>query len=205
MRKLTILLPVLMLLAYSTVQSQTIIAPTSGSKALLFNFSGLSDLGANAYMGGIGGKIFLSDNLALRAMLQFGLSDSTIKSEVPNTTNATDDITTFGIEAALEYHFPISSRVSPYVGGGAYFNVYSETQTGSVPTGEAATSITDSYSTFGLGAILGVEYFFNQNISLGAEYQFGISTLSTSYAGSSGNSGFNLGFQTAGLTLGVYF
>ncbi|MFZ1082168.1 MAG: outer membrane beta-barrel protein, partial [Candidatus Kryptoniota bacterium] len=151
MRRLIILLSVFTLLAFSGVQAQSVksdsagckssccepshlgggfkmLAPSEGSKAFLFDFSGLSDLGANAYMGGIGGKYFLSNQVAVRAMLEFGLHDSTAKET--EGANYTVDETMFGIEGAIEYHLPISSRVSPYVGGGVYFTTEYESTPG---------------------------------------------------------------------------
>ena len=62
-----------------------------------------------------------------------------------------------------------------------------------------------STTAFGLGALGGVEYFFNQNISLSAEYQFGLTSATFTTSGGPDHNEFILGFQTAGLTMGVYF
>ena len=48
------------------------------SKALLFEFSGLDNLGANSYNGGIGGKYFIDNRMAIRGSLQFMNINETI-------------------------------------------------------------------------------------------------------------------------------
>lgn len=182
-------------------QAQTLKVASAGDKALLFNFSGLSTLNLGAYQGGIGGKYFLSDGMALRGMLLFGMDNNTTKGTA-GFTDATDNTLSFGIGGGLEYHLPVSSSVSPYLGGVLQFITSSNTVTPSVFTGGTATSTKTSQTNFGIGGVAGVEYFFNKNISLSAEYQFGISFANQT------NPDMNtlqLGFQTAGLTFAVYF
>jgi opacity protein-like surface antigen len=196
MRKLIVILPVLALLAFSNAYSQAVsAAPSQGGKALLFEFSGLSNLGANAYEGGIGGKYFLSDQTALRVMLLFGMSNHNNASG--NGTK--DDSVQFGLSAGLEYHFPISTSVSPYVGGGIY------AASGDIKNSNFHGVTKGTYTTLGVGVAAGVEYFFNKNISLAGEYQFGLSATNSTGTGVPSQQDLTLGFQTADLTLGVYF
>jgi opacity protein-like surface antigen len=203
MRKSVIFLLMLILFAGSAVHSQ-VKPPTEGSKALLFNFVGLSSLGLDMYQGGIGGKYFLSDEMAVRALLIFGINNQT-QNGVAGFTDETTDQFSFGIGGALEYHLPISTHVSPYFGGGISFTTSTTTSTPSVPSGTAAAESKQTTTGFQLGAIGGIEYFFNQNLSLSAEYQFGLSTSSTSQSGNPGSSTLRLGFQSAGLTMAIYF
>lgn len=191
-RQITLLLSTI-LLAAAGVQAQPLNVAQQGDKAVLFNFTGLSTLSLNAYQGGIGGKYFISDGLAVRGMLLFGMDNSTTNS----SPQFTDNLLSFGIGGGLEYHLPLASRISPYVGGVFSFLTSAET----VNPGDTKTSST----SFGLGAIGGIEYFFNQNLSLSAEYQFGLSSTSGSKTGSPNNSEFKVGFQTVGLTLAAYF
>lgn len=188
MRRLIILLSVLTLLAFSNAQSQTMDSTSGGSKALLFDFAGLSNLGANAYNGGIGGKYFFSDQTALRAMLLFGLDNRTF-------AGAKNDDIQFGLSAGLECHLPISTHASPYVGGILTAKTEDTKMTGATST---STSV-------GVAGIAGVEYFFNKNISLAAEYQFGLTATNTTQSPGSTQQELEIGFQTANLTLGVYF
>ena len=193
MRKSILLTSLLTLFTVAGAQSQPLSVGTQGSKAILFNFAGLSALNLTAYQGGLGGKYFISNGLVVRALLLFGIDNSTTKS----SPQFTDDKLSFGIGGGLEYHLPLASNVSPYVGGALSFVSSARTTN----PGANKTSTT----AFGLGALGGVEYFFNQNISLSAEYQFGLTTTSTSTSGAPDYSEFQLGFQTAGLTMGVYF
>jgi opacity protein-like surface antigen len=198
MRKVSILLSALVLLSVSSAQSQTTFTgPSQGSKAILFNFQGLSTLNLNDYPAqyGIGGKYFISKEMAIRAMLLFGMNNQTTKT----TPEQTDNSLTFGIGGALEYHLPLSASVSPYVGGGLAFS--SSTNKTNAGFGEAKSTST----TFQLGALAGVEYFFNQSLSLGAEYQLGIISTSNSPFGGPKTSDFSFGIQTFGLTMSVYF
>ena len=204
MRNLILVFVTAVLLAAPQAKSQQLKVAAKGEKALLFNFTGLSTISLTEYQGGIGGKYFLSDGMAVRAMLLFGIDNTTAKGTA-GFTDATDNKTAFGIGGGLEYHLHTGSNVSPYLGGAISFTSGSETAKGSVPVGSSAGENKSSSTTFGLGALAGVEYFFNQSISLSAEYQFGISTTSVTSTGNPDQSRLQLGFQTAGLTLAVYF
>ncbi len=190
-----------LMLAVPIAGAQPLKVASAGDKALLFNFSGLGTLNLGEYQGGIGGKYFLSNGMAVRGMLLLGVNNTTNKGSA-GFTDATDNIFSFGLGAGLEYHLPIASSVSPYLGGALTFTTSSEKYTPSVFTGGTATTAKTSATSFGIGAIGGVEYFFNQNISLSAEYQFGLSVVSKT---NPDVSQMMLGFQTAGLTFAVYF
>jgi opacity protein-like surface antigen len=196
MHRRIVLLMTLALLSASRVQAQPPNVASKGDKAILFNFVGLNNLGLNGYMGGFGAKYFLSNGLALRALLQFGIDDSTTKT----TPKTTDNTFTIGVGGAVEYHLPLFSSVSPYLGGevGYITSTYKHNHFAGDETKTTST-------TFEVGALGGVEYYFNQNLSLGAEYQFGLSTASTTLTGDVDRSSLRIGFQTAGLTMAVYF
>ena len=189
----TLILSVALLSAATEVNAHTLDVAQQGDKAVLFNFVGLSALNLNAYQGGIGGKYFISNGMALRGMLLFGLDNKT----TTGTPQFTDNSLSIGIAAGLEYHLPLASQVSPYLGGQISFLNSAETTN----PGANKTSST----TFGLGAIGGIEYFFNNNLSLSAEYQFGVTSTQSSASGAPDRSELKLGFQTAGLTLAAYF
>lgn len=191
MRRIIFFLFTVTLLGIVSARAQSLTLAARGDKAFLFDFAGF-DL--NGYMGGIGGKYFLLDQLAFRGMLQFGIDNHTMNTN-PETT---DNTIGFGIGAALEYHLPLSSSVSPYLGGGLSFTMTTNKQ-----NQYAETKTTDL--GFGVGVLAGVEYFFNQNLSLAGEYQFGFSASSTKETGLVNRSTLQLGFQSAGLTLAVYF
>ncbi len=193
MRKSIVILVALMLLTVSYAQSQQLKVASQGDKAVLFTFSGLNNLGASLYQGGFGMKYFMADKVALRGMLIVGADDKTTKT----TPETTDDGLTIGIGCAIEYHLSLASSVSPYIGGGIFYQYSSETQD---PGSYKSTA-----NNLGLGALIGVEYFFNQNLSLSAEYQFGLSSASSTAPESPDQSELKIGFHTLDLTLSVYF
>ena len=136
-KKISIILALLVSISFAQ-DNHTFIG--SGSKAVLFSFSGLSNLGANNFEGGAGMKYFLTSPMALRGALMVNASGSTIPAN-PNTgevgIDGSTSSTTFGIEAALEYHLT-TTRVTPYFGGGIGFSVNSNE---SVTTGNRKCSI----------------------------------------------------------------
>jgi opacity protein-like surface antigen len=70
--------------------------------------------------------------------------------------------TNFGVDlgVGLEYHFRIWRRISPFFGGGLGFDVEK-------PSGE-----NNARFGFGLGPVLGVEYYIADRLSLMAQYMF---------------------------------
>ena len=206
----------------------------SGSKAVLFSFSGLSNLGANNFDGGAGIKFFLTSPMALRVGVQVGLSGSTIPANPTTGQTGIDGSTsqtTFGVEAALEYHLT-TSRVSPYFGGGVGVGIASnELKSVEVGTGTLVqTTVKDLNGTapdgnfykagtsFNVFALMGIEYFVVDAVSLSGEYRLGYTMLSpsdevrsSSAPGSTsvttkGTSSHNFNLNSTGvLTLAVYF
>ncbi len=173
---------------------------SAGSKAVLFSFSGLSILGANAFDGGIGAKYYFSDPLAVRAGIQFMTAGQGIAANPAATQQGTDgsiSATRFGISAAAEYHL-LKTRVSPYFGGGLGLTLTStERKTAEVGNPPANQTITKNNfgvgaadgetingntflggTKFSIGAIGGVEFFIIKELSLSAEYQLGWSLTS---------------------------
>jgi hypothetical protein len=198
----------------------------AGTKALLFTFDGLSNLGAGAYNGGIGGKYYLMSPLALRASLAFGASSQDNGEDVYGSSSAMS----FGISAGAEYHLGFA-RVSPYVGGEIGFSTTSTKIEDSTAT--AKVTLTNMTATPGTNPVLGyvpgnalmvsgiggVEFFITKELSLSAEYALGWS-LPTGYTQKSvtatttgtttdevkvtGRSDFGI-FNSGALTLAVYF
>lgn len=179
---------VLSIPAYALAADEVTPANGVGSKALLFTFGGLSTMSAGSFNGGIGGRYYLTDPIALRAGLQFALANQSL----PATTGdeGSQSGSRFGLLAGAEYHFT-KNRLSPYAGGALSFSTAStqlknpSTVTGTAPTQvKTQTTIKNSSAgetiggaafaggtTFGINGLLGAEYFITKDISLGAEYQ----------------------------------
>jgi opacity protein-like surface antigen len=201
----------------------------SGSKAVLFSFSGLSSLGANNFDGGAGMKFFVTQPMALRFGVQVGMSGTTTPAPttaaLPVGIDGTTSNTSFGVEAALEYHLT-TSRLTPYLGGGVGFMMSSNERkpyAGPAPAGtvlyqEDYKNESGAGTSLNFFALMGVEYFVVDAISLSAEYRLGYNILtpkdeeytpavaSPVTVTTKGTSSHSLYLNSTGvLTLAVYF
>ena len=194
-----------------------------GSKALLFEFNGLADLGAGSFNGGLGGKYFITRKMAIRGSLQFMDLNEDIPFQGDGGVDGDRNANHFGLSAAVEVHFD-TSRVNPYFGGGLGFGITSTERKTAVNDITNQTTIKNDIdgefgyyggTQFSVFGILGVEVFVIDNLSLAAEYQLGYVYLSrkdqevtqgnttvTTHQGSQ----TSLGLQSSGsLILSVYF
>jgi opacity protein-like surface antigen len=160
------LLAVLVLLISASLVHAAEIVTIPGTRNLVFQFSGLSELGLGGYQGGVGGRYYTSNRTALRAGLIFSSASVTLKDGSDEATATTTDI---GGELVMEMHMPAGKSVSPYVGGGASF----ESVSTSVESFEGPT-----VSAFGLFAVAGFEWGFAESLSLGGEYRLGLRSVS---------------------------
>lgn len=182
-------------------ESKTSIA--GGAKALLFEFNGLSSISADSYEGGFGGKMFFNRKLALRVVFNFDRSSD----EIPaNPTGGNDGVngeeinTSFGLGAGIEYHLKSKARVSPYIGAGLGFSKTSSEEKAAdtfFPGSDSYRQIverTGAYN-FDMIGLAGAELFILKELSLSAEYLFGLSFYSQgdykyTYVVTSGDPGF---------------
>jgi hypothetical protein len=201
----------------------------AGSKGMIFSFSGLSNLGVNNFNGGLGGKYFLSEALALRASLMFAHAGQEDLANPPTGAVGTDgsrSATEFGITLGAEYHL-LKSRVSPYVGAELGFSSASTEQKSAgsaIPPAVYTQTVTKNAtggllgyyggSTLGIAALIGVEFFVTKELSLAGEYQLGygmsaradqeVTTGPTTTTTKTGAT-TGIGISTTALTLAVYF
>jgi len=195
----------------------------AGDKGILFQFSGLNVLGAGAYNGGFGAKIFLSDYMAVRGVISLGISSSKTPANPPTGQVGVDgenSSSTFGIGGAIEIHLT-KSRISPFIGGGVMLTTRStESKPAAygapgVPINQTVTKNAGGYTEFSFGGILGVEYYVTDGVSLSAEYLVGVAltsnkdievTTATTTTTTAQGSSTNIGITNGGtLTLAVYF
>jgi hypothetical protein len=201
----------------------------AGSKGMMFSFSGLSNLGVNNFNGGLGGKYFLSEALALRAAILFAHAGQEDLANPPTGFVGTDgsrSATEFGLTIGAEYHM-LKSRVSPYVGAELGFTSASTEQKSAgtaLPPAVYTQTVTKNATggllgyyggmNIGIAAILGVEFFLTKELSLAGEYQLGfgitsrsdqeITTGPTTTTTKTGST-TAMGVSTTALTLAVYF
>jgi outer membrane protein W len=217
MKKIVALVAILVLMTSMSFGQEFISSQASGAKALLFTWSGLANINATEYNGGIGVKLFLSDYMALRAQLQLGMSSQKDPALDPTGKEGTFDVTSLGIGAAIEYHLS-KGRVSPYVGAGVMFSTTSTEEKPATAGGAEQVTYKNfedyAVTSIGIAAIIGAEYYITNGISLAAEYQIGFRsdthkdyeyTTNVSTTTTKGGSSTDIGIMTAGfLTLAVY-
>jgi hypothetical protein len=181
--------------------------------------------------------------LALRPVVQFAHQARTIKQE-PDTINylpwrrtyadTKENFTMMGLSLGVEKAIFTKGAVSVHTGGIAGFGWesspdeegYTDVNQGTNTTRVRTWKTKQSSTTFNFGAILGAEILFTDNVSLGGEYQLGLSSSSegtdeTTYTETSTTgptttittmvvkndltSTSLIGFSTIGLVLGIRF
>ena len=183
MKKIAIILIAVLVLASMAFSEDATPKTKEGDKAWMFSFSGLGNLGAGSYMGGVGGKYYFQDNMALRAGLSFSTTD------IPDVDK---DPSSFGLNAGLQYDYSTNGAVVAYFGGNFMYST-SKTQ-----------GSDKSDNTFGIGGLAGVEWFPYNNISLSAEYMLSFESTKSA-ATDKTTSTIMLGKSGASLNLCVFF
>ncbi len=195
----------------------------SGSLAFEFDFGGLDNLsmpgvllatfinfdqGTNSaiplYAAGV--KYYLSDGLALRAMLGF----SNFSRGADTLSTGSTKATFYGIAAGIEMHTHAVYAVSPYFGGQVSFESGSSTNSKATTAVEGrksdplivnATTVDTKKSAtgFGVGVMAGFDWYVFEAVAIGCEYDLSFGTTSsTTTVGSTttnqpASSGFGIG------------
>lgn len=186
----------------------------AGRFALAFEASWLA---VGPFMGGAGGRYWLTDHTVLTASLRAGgfLSDRTFESTDGRPSEDSDGYQT-GVSLGAERHFGHSRRVSPFVALGGSFDVRHGESFAFFPDGGSASN-TEEILALGSSLFVGAEYRFAPGLTLaaahalGAEYEWG--TFSTRRDTPDGGadffegdlSSFSFGTSTTRLVLSVYF
>jgi opacity protein-like surface antigen len=162
---------------------------------------------------GIGGKFFFSKNFAFRGGVAFDLVSTTTKGAT-GFTDAKVSANAFAVQAAALYHFANLYAISAYLGGQFGFALGSQETTPSVRTGSPTGKTNLSATALGAAALLGVEWWVGDGVSIGAEYTIGFTSQSskaevTPPTGSStttdGPSTTRIGTGAFSIVLGIYF
>jgi opacity protein-like surface antigen len=208
-------------------------AVKAGSRSMNFTFGGLGAFvfGAAGVNGGISGSYFMNQDAALRVGLQvYANSTKTPWNDFSgNGTNPGSDGTTSTFSLGLDVDYlmyvnAMTPRVRPYWGAGVRIVTQSSDSkpgiANSAPNGtptETKNGTGGDGLTFGLAGFMGAEFFLYPEISVSAEYQLNLISLTSqadrvsSFKGSPsvttklGSATNILGFGAAGATLHIYF
>lgn len=228
-----------------TDQEKRQFKPTAQHWGLTFNLSGLIDnISLNALNDPSNNESLLlryyySDNIAFRS--GFGVNTFRKKTETVDSLgnsevkfDSTFSQNNFFFAPGIETHLSASNRLDPYLGAGLSFGAIGKTnietdQRTTDTLGLSSINTTEESGggfSFGVNLIAGFNYFFTQNMSIGAEYQLGFSSLrsggdysksttitpvngsETNIREVSSNVQTNSGFRTnstAGITLSYFF
>lgn len=161
----------------SATQAQDVLKQTGGENNLevLFTPLGGSPIGIN----GIKYRRFLDPTIAIRANVFIGHSVATdimLGTDGNGDAKELESISSdfqFSIAPGVEKHFAGTDRLSPYIGAEALigFNAIGEKM--DVDGTSDTETIKDKTLDFGLNALAGVDFYFADNIYLGAEIGFG--------------------------------
>ena len=166
----------------SAANAQDVMKQTGGEKNLevLFAPLGGSPIGIN----GIKYRSFTSATTAWRATVFLGFSTTTDKTlgggeDFEDELKFTDSNFDISIRPGIEKHFVGTDRLSPYYGAEAIvgFGTMSskEDQTHGVDNDVETVKVSSQgMLTLGVNGIAGVDFYFADNIYLGAELGFGI-------------------------------
>ncbi|MDI6765331.1 MAG: hypothetical protein QME52_00640 [Bacteroidota bacterium] len=233
MKKLILVFIAILIIGQLSYAGDVTAMTNEGDKALLFQFNGLSSLGASSYrsdtrtitygsytltlptVNGIGMKYYLSNDLALNGALLFGMKSKTTKAAIAGNADETESGMGFGLEAGIQSNMMKSGPFVAFIGAAANIIMYSGTYewpNSGQPT--KTNKIEGSLMEFGVAGLIGFDYFIYDRISLGAEYRLGLKTSSGTVdytpAGVTTTS-FDLpsemtvGFSTISFTLAAYW
>lgn len=198
MRRVIIALLVLFVATEAQAQSgndQPALSVMKGSAALMFDLGGVFNSTPTNFEGiGIGGRYALDEKLHVRAALGFNSASSEMDPE--NGKTQEDKDSDFALEGGIDLVLFRNDNLLIYTGG-----ILQVGMTSDDPEGE--DNETDG-TAFTLAGVAGVNWFFTQNVSLGAEYRLGIQRATTETVAAK-TTEFVLGTGSAAFLLGFWF
>ncbi len=180
-----------------------------------FDGMDFSDLDVSAPVAkGFGFLYYFGDNTALRMGLNY--QSATVKQEFNDEEDGFDGetsvtLSTMGIAPGIQYHLVNTNALTIYTGAEFFYasGKLSMKEEGDDDESEASLN----FSGFGAAGLLGAQFYPFKNVSFGAEYKLGYSSLSSSMKMESGRNKDEsdgpsismLGITTWAVTLGFHF
>jgi hypothetical protein len=187
----------------------------NGTWSLNFTMNGLGDFGvigapAAGIQGvgtlyGFGGSLFLNDDMALRVALGFNNNNTNTK----NTAGETDHTEMgFGATPALLWYFGGEGPVAAYWGPAVSYGMFS-VKDETTPTAGTGTSTTTTASQFGVGLIMGAQWWAWDQVAFNAEYllAYNSATSDVESGGTTtdGPTVTNIGISQWSVGVGLFF
>jgi hypothetical protein len=172
-----------------------------GDITVEFEFTPLGSTPIGNY--GIRGRLFTSETMAIRGQINYGASTMRTVIDQPNTLpsdislddqlnpelHQIDKSSSFGLMPGVEIHMDGTDNLSPYVGAVIDFGsgknsqeieMWGPNDIDNVVDYEKfvqwSETRTDTWSRFGIGGVLGFDYYFVDNCYLGAELNVAFSS-----------------------------
>lgn len=174
-------LAVLTVLMATTVKSQVSYKPAAGNFSVEVGISPFSESGPVSSDGTLAGTYFISGNWAFRLELglDFALARENNGETGTETRSGKAQNLGFALAPGINYYFPGTNRLSPYIGGALLFATSSIKHIEEYGTVKKTVSNeAGSFTAFGLGVYTGFNYYIAENIYLGIEV--GLAGASTS-------------------------
>ena len=154
---------------------QTPVKGHKGDKGISFSVSGLSYVGIGKLEGGIGGKYWISNKVALLGAFGVNASKTTGNHRDPGYSDFKQYASGYSLFAGVEDHFFLSGKISPYFGAGVRLTSSSTTyypplRIENPPPGATKKDKRDT-DGFGIRGFCGIEYFLADWVSLAGQYQ----------------------------------
>lgn len=179
------------MMAKSQEMSSSDLKPTSGYTVEV-NFLP-ANTSSPVSMQALKGRMFLSENMAVRVGLNIGMNKTYDENIAGGTsTNPNEEVTNsyfiFGLTPGIEMHMEGTKRLSPYFG--AELGFFTKSSKGEIvnngntsgnkleTTGCWTDGSNKAYSQFGLNVILGTDFYVSKNLYIGAEVGFGFANTS---------------------------
>ncbi|MCL2596897.1 MAG: hypothetical protein FWD66_04410 [Paludibacter sp.] len=166
----------------SYVSAQDSYKPAVGSFTLETYFTPFAVAGNVIDAAGLTGIYSLSDNMALRVGLGFNWDSHYWKNG--ETGDALQSLSgndfALSLTPAFVYCFAGTSRLTPYVGAGLgidYITTSGTQESGTITLKGSNIGAGDGFG-FHIGAFSGFNYYFAQNLYIGAEINFSFNTVS---------------------------
>jgi len=194
-----------LLLSIGAVQAAEV-NTSKGTMNLVFEFDGLSSLDVEGYRGswGAGMRYFIQDGMALRPGARLAISSS------DDNDSDTDDPsdTSFGLSAVLEKYRDVGiESLAPWFGVGGSFDTasYESGDLGLSPNKDLPKETLTQFTVFGA---VGFQWAFAKGLTLGGEYQAGVSIGKDKLEDADGDTVYDysytdFGFNTAALFISV--